>query len=189
MNEYDIGSKLREMRLARNLTLRSVAQESGFSISLLSQIEKNKISPALPTLAKLARFFGVKMSTLFVEKDEGRKYEIIRKDDRKLLSEGMSWSETVRGYSYKLIANRMRNKKMIPILKAVSEKPQGSQSFSRDAQSFLFVLRGELNIMINNRSLVLEEGDSIYFDTSLEHKFYSSGSQESVFLEVTAGQV
>lgn len=187
MIEYDIGSKLRELRLARKLTLRAVAQEIGFSVALLSQIEKNNISPPIPTLSKLARFFGVGLGSLFDERDEKQKFEVIRKDERKTVSEGVSMSGSVYSHSYELFATRMRDRKMTPILKRLSEGPEDGISFSSEGESFLYVLEGEMNVLINNQKVVLEQGDSIYFETSLEHKLFSSDGKESVILEVSAG--
>ncbi len=186
MIEYDIGSKLRKLRLARNLTLRSVAREVGFSIALLSQIEKNNISPPIPTLSKLANFFGIRLSSLFAEKDERQRFEIIRKDERKIVSEGVSVYGTVRSHSYELLTTRMRNRKMTPVIKRLPEGPDDGRSFSREGESFLYVLEGNLNMLINNQKVVLGEGDSIYFDTSIEHKLFSREGKESVILEVCA---
>lgn len=185
MIEYDIGSKLRELRLARKLTLRSVAQEIGFSIALLSQIEKNNVSPPIPTLSKLAKFFNVKMSSLFAEKNEERKYEIIRKNDRKFVSNVISRTGNRHIYSYETFSARMRGKKMTPFLITLSEDTQDSTTYSHEGESFIFVLQGSLAILLNNQEIVLGKGDSIYFDTSLEHRFCSRERPDSVILEVT----
>lgn len=186
MIEYDIGSKLRELRLARNLTLRSVAQGIGFSVALLSQIENNNISPPIATLSKLARFFGIGLGSLFVEKDERKKFEIVRKEDRKIVSEGMSMSGTVYSHPGELFATRMRNKKMTPVLKRLSELPENGATSSREGESFLFVLEGKLSVMINDQKVELDKGDSVYFDASIEHKLFPSDGKESVILEVSA---
>jgi transcriptional regulator with XRE-family HTH domain len=60
--EYNIGSKIKELRKARKLTLQDVARETGFSPALISQIENNNVSPPIATLSKIARFFDVKKS-------------------------------------------------------------------------------------------------------------------------------
>ena len=60
MSEYNIGSKLKELRKAKKLTLQDVASETGFSAALISQIENNNISPPIATLSKIANFFDVR---------------------------------------------------------------------------------------------------------------------------------
>jgi transcriptional regulator with XRE-family HTH domain len=188
MVEYDIGSKLRELRLTRDLTLREVAREIGFSIALLSQIEKNNISPPIATLSKLARFFNVKMSSLFAEKDEERKFGIIRKNDRRVVSHVVSSAGNGHGYSYESFSARMRTKKMVPFLITLSEGIHDGTTYSHEGESFVFVLQGTLSMLLDQREIILEEGDSIYFDTSLEHRFRTGAGGEAQILEVTAGR-
>ncbi len=188
MTEYDIGSKLRELRRARNLTLRSVAQEIGFSIALLSQIEKNNISPPIPTLSKLAKFFNVKMSSLFAEKDEPRKYEIIRKNERKTVSHVVSHTGNRHPHSYESFSAKMRTKKMTPFLITLSIENLENTTYSCQGESFVFILQGTLEMQLNNQEIALGEGDCIYFDTSLEHRFCPGESPDCVILEVTSGR-
>ena len=188
MIEYDIGSKLRELLRARNLTLRSVASEIGFSIALLSQIEKNNISPPILTLSKIAKFFNVKMSTLFAEKDEERKYEIIRKKDRKIVSHVVSRSGSRHTYSYEPFSSRMRIKKMTPFLINLAEETEDSTTYSHEGESFIFVIQGTMSVLLDNEEILLDEGDCMYFDTSVDHRFCARKSPESVVLEVTSGR-
>ncbi len=185
MIKYDIGSKLRELRLSRNMTLRSVAGEIGFSIALLSQIEKNNISPPIPTLSKLAKFFDVKMSSLFTEQDEQRKYEIIRKNDRKIVSHVVSRTGNRHTYSYEPFSTKMRNKKMTPFLINLADT-RDATTYSHDGESFIFVLKGTMAMFLDNQEIVLAEGDCIYFDSSMDHRFEVRKSKDSVILEVTA---
>jgi transcriptional regulator with XRE-family HTH domain len=188
MNEYDIGSKLKELRLARSLTLQAVAREIGFSIALLSQIENNHISPPIATLSKLARFFNVQMASLFTEKDEEKKYEIIRKQDRKFVSHVVSRAGASHGYFFESLSSGMKNKKMVPFIITVSDEIQDSTTYSNEGESFIHVLRGSFVILLNGSRITLEEGDSIYFDTSLEHRFLPAKGTETTILEVTAGR-
>ncbi len=188
MHEYDIGSKLRELRLARNLTLQAVAREIGFSIALLSQIENNHISPPIATLSKLARFFKVQMSSLFVEKDEEKKYEIIRKNDRQVVSHVVSKAGASHGYFFESLTSGMTNKKMVPFIITLSDDIQDSTTYSNEGESFIHVLSGSFFILLNGNRIALEEGDSIYFDTSLEHRFLTAKGVETTILEVTTGR-
>ncbi len=66
---YDIGGKLKTLRKARNLTLKQVAAATGFSLALISQVENNNIMPPIPTLAKFAEFYRVKMTYFFTEQE------------------------------------------------------------------------------------------------------------------------
>lgn len=184
MIEYNIGAKLKKLRQAKKLTLQSVAKEIGFSPALISQIENNNVSPPIATLSKLAKFFDVKMSSFFTENDEEPRYEVIRKDDRKTIPRVISRAGTRHGYFYESFAFKMQDKKMEPFLITLSDKIQDTNTYSHDGESFLYVIKGTFELQLDNEEITLEEGDSIYFDTSLEHRFRSKDGSEVTVLEV-----
>jgi transcriptional regulator with XRE-family HTH domain len=104
--EYNIGVKIKKLRKARKLTLQDVARETGFSPALISQIENNNVSPPIATLSKLARFFDVKMGLFFEEEEEERKYEVVRRGERRVVSRVISKAGTGHGYTYEALSFR-----------------------------------------------------------------------------------
>ena len=184
MIEYNIGTKLKKLRLSKKLTLQSVAKEIGFSPALISQIENNNVSPPIATLSKLAKFFDIKMSSFFTENDEEPKYEVIRKDERRAVPRVISRGGTAHGYSYESFSFSMQNKKMEPFLITLSDKIQDNNTYSHEGESFLYVIKGTFELLLDNDRITLEEGDSIYFDTSREHRFRSKDGSEVTVLEV-----
>lgn len=65
LEPYCIGLKLRSLRTAKRLTLSRLAAETGLSSALLSKLETDRMIPTLPTLATIARVYGVSMSYFF----------------------------------------------------------------------------------------------------------------------------
>ena len=108
--EFDIGKKIKTLRKERKLTLQDVANETGFSPALISQIENNNVSPPIATLSKIARFFDVKMSFFFEEGEGATRYEIVRKDERRVVSRVISKDGTGHGYTYETLSYRKKNK-------------------------------------------------------------------------------
>lgn len=184
MVEYDIGTKLKKLRLARKLTQQSVAREVGFSAALISQIENNNISPPISTLAKIAKFYSVEMSSLFVDEDEEPRYEIIRKEARKTMPRVISREGTVHGYYFESFASRKRHKKMAPFLITLYDSKQDANTYNHEGESFLYVIEGEFEMQVEGNKLSLGSGDGIYFDTSLKHRFRSIGGIRATLLEV-----
>jgi transcriptional regulator with XRE-family HTH domain len=187
MSEYNIGVKLKKLRLAKKLTLQSVADEIGFSPALISQIENNNVSPPIATLSRLAKFLGVRMSTLFAESDNEPRFEVIRKDDRKAVSKVISRGGSRHGYCYESFSFRMQNRKISPFLITLSGRTTDDNTYSDEGESFVYVVKGKFELQLDNRLLVLEEGDSVYFDASLEHRFHSMDGSEVTILEVKGG--
>ncbi len=67
LEPYCIGLKLRSLRTGKRLTLSRLAAETGLSTALLSKLETDRMIPTLPTLATIARVYGVSMSFFFSE--------------------------------------------------------------------------------------------------------------------------
>jgi transcriptional regulator with XRE-family HTH domain len=184
MNEYNVGNQLKKLRLAKKLTLQFVAEEIGFSPALISQIEHNNVSPPIPTLAKLANFYGVRLSSLFAENDEDVQFEIIRSDERKTISKIISRVGSVHAYLYESFAFKKQSRKMEAFLLTFSDKIDASNTYTHGGESFLYVLQGPVVLLLENVRIVLEEGDSAYFDASLEHRFCPKDGSGGTVLQV-----
>lgn len=186
MSEYNIGSKIKKLRLAKKLTLQAVARETGFSPALISQIENNNVSPPIATLSKIARFFDVKIGLFFAEDEEECRYEVVRKGDRKLIPRVISRAGTSQGYSYESLSFRKQNKKMEPFLLSITEKAQEENTYSHEGEEFLYVMKGTAELLLDNERIVLEEEDCVYFDSSLRHRLLSKDGDEVRVLAVVS---
>ncbi len=184
MTEYNIGSKLKRLRLAKKMTLQSVANEIGFSTALLSQIENDNVSPPIATLSKLAKYFGDKMSSFFTEDGESPRYEVIRNDSRKTVKQVISPEGTNHGYSYESFSFKMQDKKMDSFLITLSGKASDNNTYSHEGEAFIYVVNGACEILLDNDYISLEEGDSLYFDTTLEHRYRSKDDSGGTILIV-----
>jgi len=85
LEEVHVGEKIKALREAKGLSLKEIADLSGFSTALLSQVENHMVSPSLGTIVKLAKALGVKVSD-FLGKTQGEPFTIVRKDERKSVS-------------------------------------------------------------------------------------------------------
>ena len=184
MTDYNIGAKIKKLRLAKKMTLQAVAKETGFSPALISQIENNNVSPPIATLSKIAKFFDVKIGIFFTEDEEEHRFEVVRKGERKLIPRVISRSGTSQGYSYESLSFRKQNKKMEPFLLTVTEKASEENTYSHDGQEFLFIMKGVAELLLDEERIVLEEGDCVYFDSSLKHRLLTKDGAEVKVLAV-----
>src|SRR3954468_6662455 len=82
LTSYDIGSKLRQLRLRKKIALVDLGRHTGLSASMLSQLENGKLIPTLPTLARIATVFDVGLEFFFGEKRQKKSFSVIRSLDR-----------------------------------------------------------------------------------------------------------
>ena len=78
----DVGTRLRQLREERKLSMRALATASGLSANALSMIERGKTSPSVSTLYKLADAMGIPITTFFGEQADKRKVIFISSDER-----------------------------------------------------------------------------------------------------------
>src|SRR3954453_6968706 len=82
LKRYEIGAKIRALRLGKKLGLVQLGEHTGLSAALLSKIERGNLFPTLPTLLRIALVFGVGLDYFFVESEDSPIVQITRKDER-----------------------------------------------------------------------------------------------------------
>ncbi|MEA3362275.1 MAG: XRE family transcriptional regulator, partial [Thermodesulfobacteriota bacterium] len=182
--EFNIGQKIKTLRKERKLTLQDVANETSFSPALISQIENNNVSPPIATLSKIARFFDVKMSYFFEEGEESSRYEIVRHDERRIVSRVISKDGSKHGYTYEALSFRKKNKKMEPFFLTVTERAQEETLYNHEGEEFLLIVSGKAEIILDDERFILEEGDAVYFDSTVKHRLLSKDGETVQVLAV-----
>lgn len=185
VEEFDIGAKIRALRLARGLTLQDVARETGFSPALISQVEHNNVSPPIATLAKIARALRVKVASFFEEGDVRRRFEVVRSGQRRKVDRVMSRLGSRHGYAYDALAFSVRNRKMSPFLLTIAKDSEAPEApYTHEGEEFLLVLSGRAELHIEENRFELDAGDSVYLDAGLRHRLARLGEDEATVLAI-----
>jgi DNA-binding transcriptional MerR regulator/quercetin dioxygenase-like cupin family protein len=168
-----IGSHLRQLRVKRRLSLAQVAREVGISVGFLSAMERSQMSGSVGTLRKLARFYKANILDFFDA--TGTSSRQVEPRQRKVLEAGpgvrmelLAWGNTV----------------MEPHLFRVAPEAGSGDSYSHEGEEFLYVLRGALNITLENEEYRLKAGDSFYFESATPHHWKNPGRAETWVLWV-----
>jgi DNA-binding transcriptional MerR regulator/quercetin dioxygenase-like cupin family protein len=172
-NAGAIGSHLRQLRAKRHLSLAQVAQSVGISVGFLSALERSQMSGSVGTLRKLARFYKTNILDFFDA--TGASSRLVQPEERKVLEAGpgvrmelLAWGNTV----------------MEPHLFRVAPHAGSGDSYAHEGEEFLFVLRGQLTIRLENQEYRLKAGDSFYFESATPHHWKNPGRGETWVLWV-----
>lgn len=184
MFEYNIGGKIRELRRAKKLTLNDVANETGFSTALISQIENNNVSPPIATLSKIANYLDVKIGHFFSENEEECRYEVLRGNQRTAIPRVISRDGSNHGYIYESLSVQKKNKSMDPFLLTLNDKVSNTDTYSHNGEEFIYVLKGTAEMLLDGNSIVLNEGDCVYFDANVKHRLLATDGNEVKVLAV-----
>jgi len=168
--ELRVGEKIRELREKKGLSLQDMANRTGYTSALLSQVENHFISPPLGALIKIAKALEVKVGTFFGEEPRAS-CAIVRRDERKHISRYASKEGVSYGYSYESLGFDKKDRQMEPFLVTLEPATVKSEKLSaHDGEEFIFVLEGEMEAILGGHRDVLHPGDSIYYDSTIPHK-------------------
>lgn len=159
-----IAARIRELREIMGLMPADIASELGVSSQVYGQYESGSADIPVGTLCKLARLFGVELADLITGTSPRlHSYCLTRK------GKGVNVDRR-QHYKYRSLAYRFAHKRAEPFLVTVDPDAEEMPSLSAHAgQEFLYVLEGTLKIFLGQHALVLDEGDSLFFDASSDH--------------------
>ena len=176
--KIDIGPKIKAIRLQKRLKLKDVADKTGLSISLISQVENNNAAPSLSTLIKLANYLGTDTS-FFLEKSEKKKSAIVcHKEDRKV------WTSDDGKIYFELLNPSTRSKKMEIVLVTIDRFETPPEKYTHEGEEFGLVLNGRIEVRVADETHTLDEGDTIYFKSTFPHAIYGVAPKGSQVLWV-----
>lgn len=179
VGELNIGAKIRTLRKEARLTLQDLSELSGLSKPLLSQIENSQIIPPIATLLKIAKGLKVGIHVFFEEKEDRRKFVLQRRNSVQP-SRRRAGNDAPQAYLYHSLALGMRKKSMEPFL--VEFEPgtwEDSLYYSHDGEEFIYLLEGELEFHYGQEVMVLQPGDSIYYDSSEAHGYVACNNDKA----------
>jgi len=168
------GQRFRRLRARRGLSLAQVAKATGVSVGFLSALERGQMRSSVATLRRIARFYGTNILSLF--ETGGDNPRLVRPSERKIL-------ETTPDVRMELLA--WGNTAMEPHLFRIKPGGGSGESYSHEGEEFLHVLRGDFEIWLNKgEHYRLKPGDSLYFESSIPHRWKNPGRKEAWVLWV-----
>jgi transcriptional regulator with XRE-family HTH domain len=169
-----LGERIRRTRTQRDLTLEKLAQSTGLTISFLSQVERNAVSPSVESLQKIARALSTRVGAFF-EEEEAKELTLVRKAQRRRAVDEKTRS------TIETLASGLLNIKMEPRLLTLDVGGEIGEGLSaHGAEVFGFVLEGTVEVMRGKEErLSLEKGDSVYLKSPRPYKIVNGGSQQA----------
>ena len=177
-----VGPRIRALREAIGLSLRDLAERSGVSAPMLSQVERRETSPTLAVAAKIAAGLDLTLSQL-LRLDEGEHVVVSRAGERRRSRRG--------GHRFEELTPPLPGQRAdvsLHTLKAGaatggSDDPPMHEPGSRETA---VVLSGTLALVVDGTRHELGAGDSVTFDADLPHHFENDGEEPTRFVAVIA---
>ncbi len=169
--ENTLGASIRRARKRRRLTIQQVAKLSELSISFISQLERDLLSPSVNSLQKISRALGIQIGGFF--EDQGNTGRVVRAHERpRLIYPNRNEEE--------YLLTPVRSKKLqVLYYRLKPGATSGDTPYSHDSDEECgVVLRGSLEVAVNGEVYFLNAGDAITFDSHLPHTWRNVGNEE-----------
>jgi transcriptional regulator with XRE-family HTH domain len=176
LRPYQIGDKLRSLRLKRKLGLVQLGQHTGLSPALLSKLERGKLFPTLPTLLRIALVFSVGLEYFFSDDRKHHAMGVVRKKDRLRFPEKPSIPDPA--YLFEVLDYSATERKLNAYLAEFNSVADDKlRPHHHAGGEVVYVLEGCLELRIGDTVHQLDEGDSIYFDPTVPHSYRRAGAK------------
>jgi transcriptional regulator with XRE-family HTH domain len=175
-SEPDFGATLRRLREARRLPLKEVAARSGLTQSFLSQVERNLTSPSVASLRRIAQALGIPLAALFQGPVLPQGRVVRRSDRRQFVHPKRQWRDF-------LLTPNLTGK--LQVILSVIEPGGGSgeEPYAHDSdEECVVILQGRLEFWVGSEGYLLEEGDTIVFESRVPHRNRNPGPNQAEVL-------
>lgn len=172
--EIDVGSKIKKLRKEKNISIAELSKRSGVSSGLISQVERNTVNPSVATLWKISESLNASIGYFFNEEPAPVFNPIVKKDKRKRIVTSDS------NATYELLTPDLNRK--IEFLYIAINPGDSSRAglIKHDGEECGIVIKGKLMVKTEDEEYILEEGDSIYLDSTVPHRYINLGEDECI---------
>ena len=171
-----IGKKIKKARTQKKVTFDQLANETGFSVDYLKNIESGKQIPPVGALLQISRA---------LELDSGF---LLRDQETHLKSRARAYTKRTENYAYDTLTPGAENKHLKAFKVTVdSRQDHKGVGYQHEGEEFVYVLVGKMEIIVGEHVNKLKAGDSLHFNSGIRHMMKNTGDEEAEMLVVIYG--
>jgi len=182
-----VGSKIKGIRESKNISIEEVSERSGLTTEQINSIETDQNLPSLGPLIKIARALGVRLGT-FLDDSDALGPIVCRAADREKdssISFSNGASDARKHMEYHPLAQQKAGRHMEPFIIDINpEETPNFQLSAHEGEEFIYVMQGEVEIVYGKETYNLKEGDSIFYDSIVNHHVHGAPGKAAKILAV-----
>ncbi len=174
-----IARKLKTERQKQGLTINDVSKRSGLSKGLISKIENSRTIPSMPVFFSILKSMSLSPSSFFDDIDyrNDESFHVVRPAEHQPIEK-----ENRPGFQYHYIMNQQIHDVNMEVVLLELEPGVRGIATSTDGFELKYLLKGKVNYRIDDKNIILEPGDVIFFDASCPHRPENLSSQNALML-------
>jgi transcriptional regulator with XRE-family HTH domain len=181
-----LGALIRSIRSRKGWTLKEMSEICDIPVSTLSKVEHDRLTLTYDKLYQLSQKLGMRMSELFAGPSDEASPTVTAR--RSLGGLAHAVHVETPNYDYHFLCTELRRKRMIPVIARIRAKTtkQFGELLHHSGEEFTYVIKGRVLMTTEFYDpVVLNEGESIYFDSSMGHAYLTAeGCEEAQVLTV-----
>ena len=180
-----VGEKIKSLRENQSISVEELAERSGLSTEQIERIENNIDLPSLAPLIKIARVLGVRLGTFLDDLDEMGPVVCRKSEATDSISFSNNAIQSRKHMEYHSLSKSKADRHMEPFI--IDVTPTEDNDFvlsSHEGEEFIMVLEGTMEISYGKHTYLLEEGDTIYYDSIVPHHVHAYQGQAAKILAV-----
>ena len=180
-----VGSKIKGIRESKNISIEEIAERSGLSTDQIISIENDQYLPSLGPLIKIARALGVRLGTFLDDNDELGPVVCRAEERNSSISFSNGATDARKHMEYHSLAKQKAGRHMEPFI--IDIQPSEEKNFklsAHEGEEFIYVMEGEVEIEYGKEKYNLKVGDSIFYDSIVEHHVHGATGKSAKILAV-----
>lgn len=180
-----VGEKIKSLRESQAISIEQLAQRSGLAVEQVERIEHNIDLPSLAPLIKIARVLGVRLGTFLDDQDETGPAICRKAESKDTISFSNNAIQSRKHMEYHSLSKSKADRHMEPfIIDVAATEDSEFVLSSHEGEEFIMVMEGIMEISYGKNSYLLEEGDSIYYDSIVPHHVHAYEGKAAKILAV-----
>lgn len=173
----EIGEKLRNLRIQKNLTQEELGERTDLSKGYISQLERDLSSPSMETFFSILEVLGVTPEVFFHQETPNLQI-VYTKEDRTV------YYDEENGYELEWLVTDSNEKEMEPVLLTFDTAGEYKTFEPSLSETFIFVLEGEIALSLGEREYVAKKGQSMYYQATTHHQLRNHQNKQTKVLIV-----
>lgn len=170
-----LGERIKRLRRDSGLSIKAVANETGYSEEFLKEVESCKTMPPVGALLKISRALGVDSALFLKEEDEG--------EDARRREE--SYRKRTKAYSYRTLTPDAKNSHLKAFNVSIDPKSEHEGvEYQHEGEEFVYVLKGAIEVLVGENTNHLSSGQSLHFNSNVIHKLSNIGEETAELLVI-----
>jgi quercetin dioxygenase-like cupin family protein len=168
-----VGQKIKKARTGKKMKFEQLANQTGFSVNYLKDIESGKAIPPVGALLQISRALEI---------DSGA---LLKENESQLESRIKAHTKRTENYAYTTLTPGAENKHLKAFLVTVEpHQDHKGVGYHHEGEEFVYVLQGKIEVAVGEHVNVLEIGDSLHFNSGIDHNMRSISDETTELLVV-----